>query len=172
VRRVLVVGSGGAGKTVLARELATRLGIAAVHLDDLYYDDSGVPRSRREFEAAQQRLVAAAEFVIDGNCAATLPLRLVAADTVVFLDLPAAVCLLGIARRRLRYRGGRPRDGVHDRISLSFLRYVWGYPRNMRPRVLDLIARHAPHATLIRLTSRRQVRHFVTGLDKEAGPGA
>jgi hypothetical protein len=60
------------------------------------------------------------------------PIRLTAASTVIFLDLPAANCLLGIARRRLRHGGGQhDAIGVYDRITWNFLRYVIGYRENM-----------------------------------------
>jgi len=100
--------------------------------------------------------------VIDGNYASTLPIRLAAADTVVFLDLPATTCLAGIVHRRLRQRGGQDKaTGVYDRITWDFVRYVWNYRRSMRPRVLALIDQHAGHAQVTVLTSRRAARRWL-----------
>ncbi|MEV3966020.1 hypothetical protein AB0M34_35025 [Nocardia sp. NPDC050193] len=38
-------------------------------------------------------------------------------------DLPALTCLLGIAQRRRRYRGGQHKDGVYDRITWDFVKF-------------------------------------------------
>lgn len=68
-----------------------------------------------------------------------MPIRL-AADTVIFLDLTARTCLWGIAQRRHRYRGTQnDHDGVYDRITWAFIKYVWNYRRTMAPRVRALI---------------------------------
>lgn len=88
-----------------------------------------------------------------------------AADTVIFLDLPALTCLWGILQRRWRYRGGQHRDvGVYDRIRWNFLVYIWRYRRTMAPRVRALIAQHATGARLVTVTSRRQARRLVAQL--------
>jgi len=170
---VLVIGSGGAGKTVLAHRLGVLLGIAPVHLDALFYDDQWRPVPEEEFVAAQRRILTGPRWLLDGNYHATLPLRLAAADTVVFLDLPPVVCLWGVATRRWRYRGGQHADGIYDRVNVGFLRYVAGYRRRMRPKVIAAIAEHGPHARLVRLTSRAGVRAFlaaVTAMGLRAGP--
>jgi len=161
VDRIVVIGSGGAGKTVLAHRLGALLGIGAVHLDTLFYDDAWRPVPVEVFVAAQQRIVAGRRWLLDGNYHATLPVRLAVADTVVFLDLPPLVCLWGVFVRRWRYRGGQHRDGVYDRVSVAFLRYVATYRRRMRPRVLAAIAEHGPHARLVRLGSRAEVHAFL-----------
>jgi adenylate kinase family enzyme len=63
-------------------------------------------------------MVAAPRWIIDGNYASTLPIRLEAADTVIFLDLPGWACLWGILQRRLRHGGGQHQAiGVYDRIT-------------------------------------------------------
>jgi hypothetical protein len=168
MRRILVLGAGGAGKTVLARQMSDALGIPVVHLDRLYYDEDWRPRPVEEFMAAQQRALASDKIILDGNYASTLPVRLAAADTVVLLDLPARTCLAGIACRRLSYWGGQHADGAFDRLTFGFVRYVINYRRRMLPRVLAMLAEH-PGVRVIHLTSRRHVRRFLD--DLRAGTG-
>src|ERR1700753_2879072 len=100
MERIAIVGCGGCGKSRLARVLGARLGITPVHLDALYYDKDWQPLDQETFASLQCDLVAAPRWIIDGNYAATLPIRLEAADTVIFLALPGWACLWGIAARR------------------------------------------------------------------------
>lgn len=162
MKRVAIIGCGGSGKSHLARQLGLGLGLPVTHLDALYYDESWNPLPKDEFAALQHDLVAAPTWVIDGNYASSLPIRLAAADTVVFLDLHPAACLRGVAQRRLRQGGGQDRAiGVYDRVTWDFIRYVWNYRRSMRPRVRTLIAEHAGDAHVIVLPTRIAARRWL-----------
>ncbi|MEU6866776.1 topology modulation protein [Streptomyces sp. NPDC046876] len=163
--RIALIGWGGSGKTYLSKQLADHFRAPVTHLDAVYYDDEWNALDEDEFAATQEELVAAPCWVIEGNYAGTLPIRLRRAEAVVFLDLPAWVCLWGIAQRRMRYGGGQNNTtGVYDRINWSFIRYVWGYRRTMAPRVRELIREHAGSAAVYRVTSRRQARALLARL--------
>src|ERR1700753_538682 len=136
----------------------------------MYSDRNWRPLDQERFAARQRDLVAAPRWIIDGNYASTLPIRLGVADAVVFLDFPAPVCLLGVAGRRFRH-GRRHHDaiGVYARIPGNFVRYIIGSRSQMAPRVRELIASHATQAEVVVLRSRRAVRRY---LADTAGCGA
>ncbi len=160
--RIAIMGCGGSGKSHLARELGTRLGITPVHLDARYYDQDWKPLDQEAFAALQRDLVAAPRWIIDGNYASTLPIRLQAADTVIFLDLPGWACLLGILQRQARHGGGQHQaNGEYNRITWNFARYIIGYRKTMAPRVRSLIAEHASDAQVVILRSRRAARRYL-----------
>lgn len=168
MQRIAVVGCGGAGKSHVAKELGRLLDLPVHHLDETYYDADWNPLPKEEFEAAQRELVSASRWVIDGNYNSTLPVRLAAADTVIFADPPSGSCLWGVLSRQVRHGAGQHGDGLHNRITWGFLRYIARYRREMRPKVLAQIQQH-PHVELITLTSRRATRRFLRAL---AAPSA
>ncbi len=91
MRRVSVVGTSGSGKSRLARELAGALAVPYVELDAIFHQRGWVPLPGDEFTARVAAAVAADGWVIDGNYSkATHPLVWPRADTVIWLDLPAA----------------------------------------------------------------------------------
>ncbi|KXK62697.1 topology modulation protein [Micromonospora rosaria] len=167
--RIAIIGCGGSGKSTTARHLAQILDAPLTHLDALYYDEHWTPLPQDTFARLQEKLVTGERWIIEGNYASTLPTRLTAADNVIFLDLPAATCLWGIAQRRRRYRGGQHQtNGVYDRITWNFIRYILTYRHTMRPRIHTLLQKHAPHARLITLTSRHHNNRFIDHIRRDA----
>jgi adenylate kinase family enzyme len=164
MRRIAIVGNGGAGKTVLANRLGEALRIPVTHLDALRYDTDWNLVPEAAFADRQRDVVAADEWITDGNSLNTLPIRAAVADAVIVVDPPPLVCLWGVLQRRCRYRGGQHPDGTFDRITIDFLRYVIRYRRRHLPRTLARIAEHGPHTMVVHLTSRRQIDGFVARL--------
>ena len=168
MRRILVIGSGGAGKSTLATELGARLGLPVVHLDALYWHAGWVETPAAEWRAVVTELVTRDAWVMDGNYGGTLDLRLPACDTVVLLDLPRVVCLWRVLRRWLRYAGRTRPDmapGCPEQLTWEFVRWVaWDYPLRRRPAMRRRLADVAPGTQVIVLRSAGEVRMFVAGL--------
>jgi adenylate kinase family enzyme len=88
MRRIMVIGSGGAGKSIFSRRLGDVLGIEVIHLDRLHWKPGWAETPKGEWAELVGQLVRGDEWIIDGNYGGTLEVRLGACDTVIFLDLP------------------------------------------------------------------------------------
>jgi len=142
MRRVLVVGPPGAGKSSFALALGARTGLPVVHLDRHYWRAGWVMAPSDEWRAAVDRIVADDAWIIDGNYRSTMPARLARADTAVFLDVPRTTCLFRVIARFLRNVGRERPDitpGCREKMDWAFLRWVWDYPTRSRPEVLRLL---------------------------------
>jgi adenylate kinase family enzyme len=142
MRRVAVIASAsGNGKTTFGRELACRLGVQFVELDELVHGPNWTETPDDELRARVEPIVAGDGWVVDGGYQRKLgTLVLDSADAVVWLDLPIRVWLPRLVRRtwrRLRHRevlwnGNRESisSAVWGRESLI----VWAFRTHFRAR--------------------------------------
>lgn len=166
IKRVAIIGSGGAGKTTLARALGAKTGIPVVHLDRLYWRAGWVPTPHETWLERQRAVLEQECWIIDGNYGSTLALRLGAADTVIFLDTPRLRCLWRVFKRRLTYANQtRPdmSEGNPERLTGEFLRYVWSYPRTRRPAILQKLA-GLRNTRVVQLRSDANIARFLKAL--------
>lgn len=164
--KMLLVGPSGTGKTTLARQLGAKLATPVVHLDALYWRPGWKEPPQAEWEAQVAELVARDAWILDGNYSGTFAQRIAAADTIVFLDFPRRHCVYGVMTRWWKTRGRVREDlapGCPEQLpSLSFLHWIWNYPRATRPKLLALLA--DARAEVVILRSRAEVERWFTSL--------
>ncbi len=169
MRRVAVIGCGGAGKSTLARELGSILGIEVIHLDALNWKPGWVDTPTEEFRAVQDDLLKRDSWIIDGNYGATMPGRLAAADTVVFLDYPTLLCLYRAIRRIIHYYGRTRPDmgpGCPEKFDLSYVNWILGFRRRPRTSILRRIEEHCEGKRVIILRSPKEAEAFLRELSR------
>ena len=102
-------------------------------------------------------------WIIDGNYARTLPVRLEKCDGVIYLDFPRWLCILGVLKRVLTTYGTvRPDmpEGCPERFDWEFLKWVWNFNRNNREKTWAQLEK-LPAEKVIILKNRREVRRFL-----------
>ena len=144
MRKIVVIGSGGAGKSVLSRTLGEITQIPVYHLDALYWKPGWEPTRDEEWENLQGDLVQRDEWIIDGMYSKSLNIRLTACDTIIFFDFPSWRTTYRVIKRGIRYHGKtRPdlTEGCPEKLTWEFLKFVWTFRRNKRPSVIEKIRR-------------------------------
>lgn len=163
MQRVLIIGCSGAGKSTLARKLGEKTGLPVVHLDALFWKPGWVESEREVFDANVRSELEKTKWIIDGNYARTLPVRLERCDTVIYLDFPRWLCILGVLKRVLTTYGTvRPDmpEGCPERFDWEFLKWVWNFNRNNREKTYGQLVK-LPADKVIILKNRREVRKFL-----------
>jgi adenylate kinase family enzyme len=167
MRKVLVIGSGGAGKSTFAKRLGARLKTKVIHLDSIYWRPGWVETPKAEWLMMVEELLKRESWIMDGNYSGTLEVRLQSCDTVIFLDLPRTVCVWRVMKRLFRYwNRSRPdmADECREKFNLEFIRWVWGYPKRTRPKVLERLKENSQSKKIILLRSQAEVEKFLASL--------
>lgn len=172
MRRVAIIGPGGAGKTTLAVELGRRTGLPVVHLDRLYWRAGWVEPPGEDWARDHRQALSGDAWIADGNYGSTMAERLARTDTIVLMDPPPALCVARVARRTVRTHGRARADlppGCVERFdvreTLAFWRYIWRYRRERLPVVLERIRQAGAGARVEILRSRDDVRRFLASVD-------
>jgi adenylate kinase family enzyme len=163
LRRVVVLGCAGSGKSTVAAELARRTGLPLVPRDEHYWQPGWTAPPDDACRVTQRGLVAEPARVLDGNYASSFDERLPYADTVIVLETPRWRCLVNVVGRALRRRGTEVAPGCPMTVDRGLLRYVWSFPRVHRPRLEAGLATVGPEVIVVHLRTRRQAQQFVAG---------
>ena len=167
MKRIIVVGCPGSGKSVFSRELHEVTGIPLCHLDVLRWNPDRTFVSREVMLERLGPILASERWIIDGNYASTMELRLRACDTVIFLDYPTEVCVEGYLSRRGIARPDMPWVEGADEVDAEFLGFIRSYNREQRPEVFALLERY-PDKRQIVFQGRAEATAFLCGLKSAA----
>ena len=136
-----------------------------IHLDEHYWRPGWTEPPPDDWRSLQQQLTSGDRWVIDGTYGGTFDVRFAAADTVIVLAPPRLRCVLG-ALHRVLTNHGRPTQapGCPERFDLAFLRWIWRYPNDSRPRLDRALARHGAQLRVVELRSRRDAADWLDRL--------
>jgi len=169
MKRILVLGSGGAGKTTFSKSLSEKTGLPVIHLDSFFWNPGWVETGRVEWRQMVTDMCLRSEWIMDGNYSGTLDIRLKYADTVIFLDFSRTACILG-ALKRLAAHIGRVREempaGCAERFDTQFLNWIWRFPRSSRPAILELLDKASPETSLFVVKNRSSLQKLLLELKR------
>lgn len=168
MRRVMVIGGPGAGKTTFAFALGRLTGLPVTSLDTLYWLPGWTQRPPVEGDRLAREAASGDAWIIEGNYTATFPERLRRADTLVFIDIGTARRLVRVVLRTLRDHGrvrAHMAEGCPERFDRDFLKWVANYRRTGRRRALAAIAAPSPRLRVVHLRSPAAARRFLAGFD-------
>ena len=140
MKKVIVIGCYGSGKSTFARYLHACTGIPLFHLDQLNWNVDKTTVEKTVFLKRVKEVIQKDTWIIDGNYGSSMEMRMQACDTVFFLDYPVDICIQGIYDRVGKVRTDMP--WVEDEVDEDLIKFVKNYEKEDRPEVLNLLSKY------------------------------
>jgi len=179
LKRVVVVGSSGSGKTTVGSKISKALGVPHLEMDAIMHANGWNSSSGEEFLRILSEFASGDTWVVDGNYTSHGVAEAVwpRADTFVWLDPPKGVVMSRVIRRTLRRMITREKlwNGLTEPLSNLYKRdpyeniIVWTWTRFDGTR--ESFARASgdgswSHAAVYRLRSKGDVARFLDSLTR------
>lgn len=158
MKKVIVVGCPGAGKSTFSRKLAAKTGLPLYHLDMIWHRPDRTVVGREEFDSRLREIMDRDEWILDGNFARTFPQRLAECDTVFLFDLPLDECIAGVESRIGKKRADMP--WVEEEFDPTFLQWIKDFPLKVLP--VMRLQLHECEKRVIEFHSRAEADAFFT----------
>lgn len=129
MKKIIIVGSCGAGKTTIAKQISEKFNLPLINLDQLYWRPGWMRTPREEWREKVAELVKKEKWVMEGNYQNTFDIRFPACDTVVILDVNRFVCFWRIWKRRFLRNRIDKLNMCDEKVNLELMMWVlWDYP--------------------------------------------
>ncbi len=167
MKKIVIIGSPGAGKSTFAQALGDILNIKIFHLDRYFWKSGWIEYPRKSRIHIEQNLVAGKDtWIIEGTYLGSSDSRLQIADTIIFLDIPPLTCLYRLIKRHVEWHG-RPRydipEGCTNRLDIKCLLKVLVFPLRGRRELNKKLGTYSS-GTVIRLHSTEEIKVFLAQL--------
>ncbi|POF29045.1 P-loop NTPase family protein [Roseibium marinum] len=170
MKRVMIVGAPGSGKSMLAIALGKKTGLPVHHMDKIHYKPGWVARTKAEKDRLTHEVHVQDRWILEGGHSNTYGERLARADTFIWLDMPVGVRLFRVLRRSAKYYGqSRPDlpDGCVEPFNLEtfeFLHSIWRTRHSARRKLEAIFSAPPAHLSVHRLETHADVRQYLAGL--------
>lgn len=158
MKKVIVIGSPGAGKSTFSRKLRDKTGLPLFYLDMIWHKPDKTNITREEFREKLEEIMENDTWIMDGNYLRTLEIRLQACDTVFFLDYPVEVCLEGASSRIGTEREDLP--WVETEFDEEFRQFIVDFPKEQLPQMYELLEKYKQEKEWIIFRNREEADRF------------
>ena len=160
MKKVIVIGCPGSGKTTFSKELSDKTGLPLFHLDAIWHKPDRTHVTREEFDARLSEIFALDSWIIDGNYQRTIERRLMECDTVVLFDMPVDICLDGAISRLSKKRCDMP--WIDTELDPSFEAEIRNFKDKNLPDIYELIEKYKDEKAVVVFKSREEVNEFLS----------
>lgn len=168
MHKIIVIGCPGSGKSTLSAIISQKLSLPLVHLDSLFWKSGWKESTQEEFDAKLMNELNKDCWVIDGNYNRTMNLRMRCADTVIYLDYPARICLWRVIKRVIKsYGKTRPDMGEEcpERFDIEFMRYIAGFNKREKEKIIDKLKTVCENKKIIIIRNEKDRASFIDMLE-------
>lgn len=162
MKKAMVIGCSGAGKSTFSRKLRDKTGLPLYHLDMIWHKPDKTHVTREEFDARLGEILTRGEWILDGDYSRTMETRLQACDTVFLFDLPIEECLAGVESRI-----GKPREDMpwrEEAFDEEFRQWILTFPTEKTPRTYELLKQYEDRVTVVIFHSRAEADAYIDSL--------
>ncbi len=160
MQKVIVIGCPGSGKSIFSKALHNATGLPLYHLDMMKWNADGTNVSKDTFMERLYQALNKESWIIDGNYASTMELRMQFCDTVFFLDYPTDICIASIKSRKGKERTDIPCITLEDEDH-EFVEFIKDYNSVSRPAVMELLRKYS-HKHIIIFENRNDADEFLS----------
>ena len=163
MKKVVVIGSPGAGKSVFSRKLEKVTGLPLYHLDMLYHNEDGTHITREELIEKLSEIFKEDKWIIDGNYQKTLELRIQQCDTVFLLDFPTDICIEGAQARIGTKRDDLP--WIEKELDESFKKCIMDFSKEKLPQIYEILSKYIDKKKIIIFKSREDADKYIDDIE-------
>ncbi len=159
MKKVIVIGCPGSGKTTFAEKLNKCTGLPLYYLDAIWHKPDKTHIPREEFDERIKEIFSTDEWIIDGNYNRTIETRLQYCDTVFLFDLPTEVCIQGATERLGKGRYDMP--WIEKDLNPEFEGFIKDFSEKSLPKIYDLIEKYKAEKQVIIFKSREEADNYI-----------
>lgn len=159
MKKVIVIGCPGAGKSTFARKLRDKTGLSLYYLDMLFHNSDGTSVERKAFDKGLTEILEKDSWIIDGNYNRTMEMRLKKCDTAFLLDYPVELCLESAKSRIREKREDFPY--VEQEFDEEFKKWISDFPKNNLPEIYSLLEKYKDKVNIVIFKSREEANAFL-----------
>ena len=162
MKKIIVIGCPGSGKTTFAEKLKDKIGLPLFYLDAIWHKADRTHISREEYDARLAEILALDSWIIDGNYSRTIESRISACDTVFLFDLPVEDCLDGAISRLGKERYDMP--WIDTELDPSFREAIERFAINDTPTIYALLDKYKDGRNIVIFKTRDEADLFLQSL--------